>query len=245
MLTLALFVALAVAVTGWLLREKASLLGKGMMVVGAVVSFGIVGWRFMETVGPSAGAGPDRGQAVVSYFLANQAMGELASRQGTVVMFFPPESIMDEEAVGTFAGTFGRVLRGLPGIKLEVVTLEVPDKVAKTGQIPLAAFQSAAAKHSGVIACVSFAGVPADVGDFKVAASERQPLFFVFDPWGSTQWLEPLKKGMVRAVVVPRPGVRHNAGDEISGEPGAVFSQLYLMATPANAAQIAGQLGAQ
>ena len=121
--------------------------------------------------------------------------------------------------MGTYAGTFSRVLRGFQGLKVEVRTLAVSSRAAKTGQIPVTAFRQAASNMPPAVAYVSFAGVPADVDKFLSAGTQGGPGMFVFDPWGTTNWLAALKKGLVRCVVVPRPDVSAPSGGEIAGEP--------------------------
>jgi hypothetical protein len=240
-----LFIALAVtlAAAGFLVRKKSYIAGQAMIVIGCLGCAGVLVWQLRENVFTPSGAGPDRGQAVVSYYLASQVLGEAANKQGSVILFFPPESVLDSETVGTYSGTFSRVLRGFPGLKVEVLTLDVPSRAAKAGQIPLSAFQRATSNAPSAVAYVSFAGVPADIEKFFPGEAAAGAGMFVFDPWATTNWLGALKKGRIRSVIVPRPGVRHSPGSEISGEPQEVFSQLYLMATPATADKIAGEMG--
>jgi hypothetical protein len=236
--------ALAVAAAGIWARQRWVFAGQTMMIVGAVGCIACITWQVRHTVLQPTPAGPDRGQAVVGYFLANQVLSEVGNQQGPILLFFPPESVFDEETVGTYAGTFSRVLRGFPALKVQVLTLAVPAKAAKAGLFSLRTFQEAAAKNPAAIAYVSFAGVPVDIAKFQpTGAPAGAPRFYVFDPWGTTNWLSALREGVVRSVIVPRPGVRHTTGDEVSGEPGTVFNQLYLQATPATADQIAAGLG--
>jgi hypothetical protein len=235
--------ALALAAAGFLVRRRSGLAGQVMIVTGCLGCLACVGWRVRHTVLQPAPAGPDRGQAVVAYFLANEVLADAGDQHGTILLFFPPERVFDEETVGTYAGTFRRVLRAFPGLEVQMRTLAAPAKAAKAGQFPLSAFQEAAGKTPGLVACVSFAGVPADIEKFQSGAQPGSR-FYVFDPWGTTNWLSALRQGVVGGVIVPRPGVRHMAGDEVSGEPSAVFDQLYLRATPENADQIAASLAA-
>jgi hypothetical protein len=239
-----IFIALAIvlAAAGFLMRKKSYIAGQIMIVVGCLGCAGVLLWQLRENVFTPAGQGPDRGQAVVSYYLATQVLGEVADKQGAVFLFFPPESVLDSETVGTYAGTFSRVLRGFPDLKVETRTLDVPSRAAKAGQIPLSTFQQAASNTPSAVALVSFAGVPADIEKFFPGESPGGVGMFVFDPWGTTNWLGPLKNGRVRSVIVPRPGVRHRAGTEVSGEPREVFNQLYLMATPVTADNIANEI---
>ncbi len=210
-----------------------------MILAGCIATVACLGWRVRQTVLQPATAAPDRGQAVVGYFLANQVLAELGDQQGRIVLFFPPTSVLDEEAVGTYAGTFRRVLRGFPDLKVDVLTLTVPAKAAKAGQFPLSAFQQAGS-NVAALAYVSFTGVPKEIESFRTGAADKPLRFYVFDPWATTNWLAALEKGIIRRVIVPRPGVR--AGTEISGDPNDVFNQLYLLATPETATRIAGQL---
>jgi len=238
-----LILVLALAAAGIWMRQRSLFAGQAMMIAGAIGCIACITWQVRHTVLEPAAAGPDRGQAVVGYFLANQVLTEVGNQQGPIVLFFPPESVFDQETVGTYAGTFSRVLRGFPELKVQVLTLTAPAKAAKAGQFPLRAFHEAAAKSPAAVAYVSFAGVPVDITKFQPAGAPATAHFYVFDPWGTTNWLTALHEGAVRRVIVPRPGVRHAPGDEVSGEPGAVFNQLYLQVTPETADQIAASLG--
>jgi hypothetical protein len=237
-----LALALTFAGLGYLVRRRSDFWGQVIMIAGCLGCAGCIAWQVRQTMFPPTVTGPDRGQAVVGYFLANQVLGELGGEQGLVVLFFPPKSVLDEETVGTYAGTFSRVLRGFPNLKVQLLTLAVPDKSAKAGQIPLSAFRQVTSNAPLAVAFVSFAGVPADIEKFLPAEQAQGAGFFVFDPWGTTNWLGALRKGRVRAVIVPRPGVPHVAGADVSGEPNEIFNRFYLLATPATADRIAAEL---
>jgi hypothetical protein len=238
-----LLAALAVAAAGVGVRRRSERLGQWMVVLGVLGCAGCLAWRVRQTIFPPDAAGPDRGQAVLGYFLAQHVLAEVGNQQGTIVLMFPPESVFDADTVGTCAGTFSRVLRSFPELKVEVLTLEASRKAAKTGQFGLAVFQQAVAKTPPALAYVSFAGVPADIEKFATPGSQARPGFFVFDPWGTTNWFGALRSGRVRTVIVPRPGINRRASAEVSGEPHEVFNQLYLMGTPSTAAQLAEKLG--
>ncbi len=235
--------ALAVAGLGAWVRRRAASLGHAMIILGVVGCLVCIGWRIRQTLLPPDGSGPDRGQAVVAYYLAQQVLAEVGNQRGSLVLFFPPESVFDADTTGTYAGTFARVLRGFPGLRVEVFALDAPRKAARAGKFTLAAFQQAAFKaNQPIVACVSFAGVPGDIANFATGGSKTEPAFFVFDPWGSTNWVSALKAGRVRSVVVPRPGLNRAASRNISGEPQEVFKQLYFMATPSTADQVAREV---
>ena len=240
-----LVLALAVAGSGYLVRRRSFFWGQVMMIAGCLGCAGCLVWQIRQNLFAPSAKGPDRGQAVVGYYLASQVLGEAGNQQGSVVLFFPPDSVLDADTIGTYAGTFSRVLRGFPGLKVQVLTLAVPPKAAKAGLIPLAAFQQATSNAPPAVAYVSFAGVPADIENFMPTAGQGGPGFFVFDPWRTTNWLGALRKGRVRSVIVPRPGVHPPPDSEISGAPNELFNRLYLMATPATADNIAAELGSK
>ena len=92
---------------------------------------------------------------------------------------------------------------------------------------------------------VSYAGVPADFETLFSAGQPKIPPFYVFDPEGTTNWLGALKAGRIRAVVLPRPGVDPRGRETIAGMPETIFERFYLLATPANADQVAASLKAK
>jgi hypothetical protein len=108
----------------------------------------------------------------------------------------------------------------------------------------LAAYQQALARFPNALAFVSYASVPADIAELFPAEQSARPPFFLFDPDRTLNWLTALKKGRIRSVIVPRPGVDLAKGAGVVGGPGELFGQFYLMATPANADQVAAQLAA-
>jgi hypothetical protein len=106
----------------------------------------------------------------------------------------------------------------------------------------LAAFKQALAQAQEAMAVISYAGVPAGFETLFSAGQPASPLFYVFDGDGTTNWLGALKNGRIRAVVVPRPGVDALGGEGIAGMPEAIFERFYLLATPANADEVAAGL---
>ncbi len=236
--------ALAVAGLGVWVQQRSPRLGQSMLVLGVLGCVACLGWRVRQTVFSPEEAGPDRGQAVVGYFLAEQVLADMGNQQGSVVLIFPPESVFDADTVGAYAGTFARVLRGFPNLRIEIVTLDLPTRAAKAGNMTVAAFEHAMAKvNLPIAAYVSFTGVPADVEKFTTSGAKTEPSFFVFDPWGTTNWLGALKNGRVRTVIVPRPGPDRAETRNISGEPQEVFKRLYLMGTPSTAEQLIKEMG--
>ena len=238
--------ALAVGALGCLLQRRYAKLGGLLILLGCLACAGVVALQLRRTVFAPPVVSLNRSQMIVSYFFGSQAMRELPSRPpGPIVLIFPPESALDARSMQSYVNTFRPTLGVLHDVQeLQCVRLDAPAKAAKSGDIPSTAFQSAVAKFPNAAVFVSYAGVPADFERLFPADKTAAP-FFAFDPWRTIHWLAPLKSGKLRAVIVPRPDVDLAAAGDIGGEPSSIFSQLYLMATPANADEIAAKLKAK
>lgn len=242
---LALAAALAVAGIGWGLRRRFAVLGQGLMVVGCVGCLGVLGWQIRQSLFSEDVQPPNRAHAVVSFFLANQTQREISGQRGTVVLVFPPPSVLDAETAESYANAFrAPLLRGHPEWEVQIATLEASTKEARAGRFPLAAFEQMVAKSPGALAFACFAAVPPDF-DTLFQPDRKAPPWFLFDPEGGTNWLKALKQDRIRSVIVPRPDVKPGASAGMAGMPGEIFSQLYLLATPATAGEVAAKLGAR
>lgn len=238
---LLLLPALAVAGLGWLVRRRYVLLSQVLMVGGALGCLAIMGWQARQSLFPPSEKLPNRAHAVVSFYLANQTQREIAGRTGVVVLIFPPVKQLNAKTAEDYVNTFSApLLRGHPEWQVQSVALEPP---AKGQAVSVADFQQAVARFPEALAYVSYASVPPDIAELFPEGQSSRP-FFVFDPEASVNWLNALKQGRIRSVIVPRPGVDPTKHAGIGGDPGAIFNQLYFLATPANADQIAAMLRA-
>ncbi|MBE0539967.1 MAG: hypothetical protein IH623_01085 [Verrucomicrobia bacterium] len=238
---LLLLPALAVAGLGWLARRRFLLLGQVLMVIGGLGCLAVMGWQARQSLFPPSEKLPNRAHAVVSFYLANQTQREIAGRTGVVVLIFPPVKQLDAKTAEDYVNTFSApLLRGHPEWQVQTVALEPP---AKGQAVSLAEFQQAVAKFPDALAYISYASVPADIAGLFPSEQPSRPLL-VFDPEGSVNWLNALKQGRIRSVIVPRPGIDPAKQAGIGGDPGAIFNQLYFLATPASADQVAAQLAA-
>jgi len=235
--------ALAVGGLGCLLRRRSAFWGQALIVLGCLGCAGILAWQVRESLFSSASKPPNRAHAVVSFYLANQTLRDMAGRRGSVVLIFPPKSVLDQETAESYANAFTPLLlRGHPELDVQVARLEAPAKAAKSANAPLAAFKQVVARFPGALAFVSYAGVPADLDQLFGPDQPSAFPFCAFDPAGTATWLSALKQGRIRFVIVPRPGVNPAAGAALAGPPGEIFDQLYLLATPETADQVAAQL---
>lgn len=236
--------ALAVGGLGYLVRRRSAFWGQALILFACLGCLGILAWQLSENLFSSASKPPNRAHAVVSFYLANQTLRDVAGRRGSVVLIFPPKSVLDAETAESYANAFTPLfLRGHPDLDVQVARLEAPAKAAKSANPSLAAFKQVTARFPAALAFVSYAGVPADLDQLFAPEQKDAPAFYAFDPAGTTAWLSPLKQGRIRSVIVPRPGVNPAAGAGLAGPPGDIFDQLYLLATPETADQVAAQLG--
>lgn len=245
---LLLLAAFTVAGVGWLVRRNSQFWGQTLLVLGCVGCLAVMVWQVRQTLFPPAPKPTNRAHAVVSYYLASQTQQEIIGRSGVVAVVFPPPSIMSAEDVETYGNAFSApLLRGRPELRVEIITLEPPAKGKgnTSGGVSLAGLKQAVAKTPNALAYVIYAPVPADIGElFSPGSTATTPPCFLFDPDGGVNWLTALKQGRIRSVIVPRPGVELAKGTGVVGGPGELFGQFFFLATPANADQIAGQLGA-
>ena len=79
---LTLSAVLAVAATGIWVRRRFSFLGQMMLLAGCIGCVACLAWRIRQTLLPPTAREPDRGQAVVGYFLANQVLSETSGAEG-------------------------------------------------------------------------------------------------------------------------------------------------------------------
>lgn len=240
---LLLLVALVVAGLGWLVRRRSWFWGQVLLVAGCVGCLAVMAWQVRQSLFPSAAKPTNRAHAVVSFYLATQTQQEVAGKSGVVVLIFPPTTMLDADVAQTYANAFSApLLRGRPELEVQSVTLESPAKGESPGNVSLAAFKQAVAGFPNALAYVSYAAVPADIAELFPVGQASRPPFFLFDPARTANWLTALKQGRLRSVIVPRPGVDPAKGAGVAGGPGELFGQFYLLATPANADQVAAQL---
>ena len=213
------------------------------MVLGGLGLIGVVALEVRQYVFSPQPRMSDRCEMAVSYCLANCLLGDLAGQSGSVVLLFPQRRLMDADTEQSYEEGFIPPLRhGHVLLHLKALRLEGGDRNAG---LALSAFKQALAQAQEALAVVSYAGVPADFDTLFSAGQPKIPPLYVFDSSGTTHWLGALKAGRIRAVVLPRPGVDPRGREKIAGMPDTIFQRFYLLATPANADQVAASLKAK
>jgi hypothetical protein len=207
-----------------------------MMGLGGLGLIVVIILQVRENVFPSQAKAPSRYEMAVSYGLANCLLGDVAGQDGKVVLLFPQRRMMDAATEGSYEDGFIPSLRhGHVKLDLKAVRLEGANQ-------DISVFKQALAQNQDAMAVISYAGVPAGFETLFPGGQAARPLFYVFDGDGTTNWLGALKEGRIRAVVVPRPGVDARVGKRIAGMPETIFERFYLLATPANADEVAADL---
>ena len=211
------------------------------MVVGGVCLLTTVGIQVRGNFIRPRSETPARCKLAVAVCLGNCVLGDLAGQSGTVILLFPPRSLMDANEERSYEDGFALPMRHGHGmLHLKALHLEAEKGERVCG---LAAFRKALGQAPDALAYVSYAGAPAGFDTLFSVAQPKTAPFYVFDAQGTTNWLGPLKGGQVRVVVLPRPGVDLSAREAATGRPDAILEQFYLLALPATADQIVAQLG--
>jgi hypothetical protein len=231
---LLLLAALLVAGLGVGLKRRWPGLGTGLLGLGGLGLIGVIVLQVRQNVFPTDAKTPNRYEMAVSFCLANCLLEDAGVKGGSVVLLFPQRRVMDEDTEQSYEDGFAPPLRhGHGNLALRAVHLE--------GEAhDLSAFKQALAQDQDALAVISFAGAPAGIE--TLAGQPKGPLFYVFDADATTNWLSALKTGGIRAAVVPKPGVDALNREKMAGMPDAIFGRFYLLATPANADEVAASL---
>lgn len=157
-------------------------------------------------------------------------------------MLFPQRPFMDANSEQSYEEGFTLPLRhGHGNIHLKALHIEATK--GKAGY-DLSAFKQVMEQAKDALAIVSYAGAP--TGFETLFAGQPKPApFYVFDPDGTTNWLAALKAGLIRAVVLPRPGAGSSDREAVTGMPQAIFERFYLLVTPETVDPEHGSCGEQ
>jgi len=235
---LLLLTALAVAGVGVWMSRRWQIAGQVLMGLGGLGLIGVIALQVLQNLLPPQSKIRNRYEMAVSFRLANCLLEDLAGQSGSVVLLFPQQRVMSADTERNYEDGFVPPLRhGHGKLSLKAVRLEGPKR-------DLSAFKQALAQAQEAMAIVSYAGVPDGFETLFSTGQTNIPLFYVFDAEGTSQWLGSLKDGRIKAVVVPRPGMDARGQETIAGMPEGIFEQFYLLATPANADEVAASLKA-
>jgi len=233
-----LLAALAITGMGVWMSRRWRLAGQSMMAVGGLALVSVIGLQVRQNVLPPKPT-VRRAEMAVSYCLANCLLEDSAGGSGKVVLLFPQRRDMNEDIEQSYEDGFVASLRhGRGQLSLKAVHLD-----GANGD--LSAFKQALDQNEETMAFVSYAGVPSGFETLFATGQSNRSSFFVFDSDATTHWLRALKDGRIKAVALPRPGSDVRSRETSVGMPEQIFDRFYLLATPANADEIAASLKAR
>jgi hypothetical protein len=233
MTILLLSAVLAIAGMGAWMNRRWPVWGQATIALGILGLVGVVIVQVRQNILPPQPKASGRCEIAVSYGLANCLLGDVSDQGGTVVLLFPQRRNMDENTERSYEDGFVPALRhGRIKLNLKAVRLK-----GENGD--LAAFKEALAQDPEAAAIISYAGMPAGCEALFPTGQQQKPLVYVYDSEKTTRWLGALKEGRIRAVVVPRPGADLRGREKAAGMPEAIFEKYYLLATAANADEVA------
>ncbi|MEW6156545.1 MAG: hypothetical protein AB1813_03895 [Verrucomicrobiota bacterium] len=221
----------ALIAAGLVMRNRSPRLAPWFLATGSAGCLIVVGWLFYRELISAGPSGPDRPQAAVAYILGQQAARELIGKSGTVGIILSPK-MFSAETLDSQYDTFARVLLPFPDLSFKEITLKSSARAVREGTVPREDFEKLLSEETGMVAYVSFAGVPANVHELPPLQQKNPAPWFVYDPSGSTHWMTALQRGLIRAVAVPKPGMAGAKAERISGSPEEIFRKQFELITP-------------
>jgi hypothetical protein len=207
-----LLAALAIAGVGALIGRRWRVFGQAMMGLGGLGLIAVIVVQLRQNVFQPQSKSPNRYQMAVSHVLANSMLAELAGQSGKVVLLFPRRRDMDAHTEESYEDGF------LPPLRHGRGQLDLKAVHLEAANSDLSAFKQALAQTPEAIAVVSYASVPPDFESLFSGTPTASPPFFVFD------------------------GVDPHSAPGVTGMPDTIFDRFYLLATLANADEVADSL---
>lgn len=242
---LLLLTSLGVGILGWRLLGVWAWFGRTLLAGGVVGCVGLIVWQVVTALGAGAPPRMHRAQAAVGATLGTQFLSDRIARSGAVVMLFPPDKAAPTAALDSFYEGFARILTRNAGLRLSEQMVDVSVAEARTGEIPLAAFQTSLENQDEVVAYVSWVGFPDGASELSVFSDERnRPAVYVFDPLGQTNWLGAVREGLIRGGVVALPKALSSEPSEGMANASSVFRAHYRLVTPENLDRVMAELNA-
>lgn len=236
-----LLAALALAGVGAWMKDRWPILARTLLAAGGAGLITVIVLDLRQNVFPPQPKAPNRCAMAVSYCLANRLLADMAGQTGSVLLLFPQLRFMDADAQQSYVDGFIPPLRhGHTKLGLRALRLGWTSKKDAGQELP--AFKQALAQAPEAAAVVSYAGAPGGFETLFAPGQPNSPLFYIYDPNATTNWLGALKDGRIRAVVLPRPGADPRGQEAKPGRPEEVFDRFFVLATAANADQVVASL---
>lgn len=232
----------AVGAAGYFTRGRSPRLGAGLLIVAVAGFLGALGWQVFRSTAGDTPRALDRHSAALAYFIGHAAAAEVAAHPGPVAILLPRETSGNRTTLDSLFDTVARVLSPIPGVEIKEAPVAATATQMERGELSWREFTNALAGVPNPTAWISFVGLPKDQPSAGAFAARLPSRGYVYDPSAGTAWLEALKAGTVRRVVVPRPVGDPSESRPVSGPPDEIFRAHFLMVTAENADRMAAQL---
>ena len=208
---------------------------RGLMAVSVLGCVGLVGREAVATVGMGSAPKMHRSQASVGYTLAHQFLTDRKERNGRILLLFPPDQAAPAAALDSFYEAFARVMTRFPGVEVREKLVDVSKSKLRRGQVSLEAFSTALEVDEKTLALVSWVGFPHGAEDLpQLKDGSRRPAVYVYDPSGSTWWMEHVTAGVIQGGVIEKEEPDGGGQPGMAPNPAAVFAERYRLVTAEN-----------
>ena len=174
-----------IALMGWFLRSKHSLISKILYIISATGCILINLQQARVTLGSYGVERSHRAQASVGYVMATQLLQDTHLRKGRVLLLFPPDREAPPAALDSFYEGFARVLTRFPQIQLEEITVRCSQEERQSGLWDPEEIWKVIPNEETILACISWVGLPLAWLENPQAQPKLDTLFYLQD---HTHW---------------------------------------------------------
>ena len=228
-----LFLAL-IALMGWFLRSKHSLISKILYIISATGCILINLQQARVTLGSYGVERSHRAQASVGYVMATQLLQDTNLRKGRILLLFPPDREAPPAALDSFYEGFARVLTRFPQIQLEEITVRCTKEERQSGLWDPEEIWKVIPDEETILACISWVGLPLAWLEDPQAQPQVDTLFYLQNHTHWHGWdSDLLTEKRLAGAVVPRLEASKTAQSEEATSAAEVFQSTYQFIRPA------------
>jgi len=234
-LTLSSLLILAlIALMGWFLRSKHSLISKILYIISATGCILINLQQARVTLGSYGLDRSHRAQASVGYVMATQLLQDTNLRKGRILLLFPPDREAPPAALDSFYEGFARVLTRFPQIQLEEITVRCTKEERQSGLWDPEEIWKVIPDEETILACISWVGLPLAWLEDPQAQPQVDTLFYLQNHTHWHGWdSDLLTEKRLAGAVVPRLEASKTAQSEEATSAAEVFQSTYQFIRPA------------
>jgi hypothetical protein len=229
-----LLILALIALMGWFLRSKHSLISKILYIISATGCILINLQQARVTLGSYGVERSHRAQASVGYVMATQLLQDSHLRKGRVLLLFPPDREAPPAALDSFYEGFARVLTRFPQIELEEITVRCTQEERQSGLWDPEEIWEVIPNEETFLACISWVGLPLAWLEDPQAQPQVDTLFYLQDHTHWRGWdSNLLTEKRLAGAVVPRLDASETDQFEEATSAAEVFQSTYQFIRPA------------